>query len=193
VKYVEALRGSRRSSSKRELRHEGEEKVKNQPDTAGPSTGHIVAARIGNAANHVKAISAAVSKRAFEIYQRQGRRPGRDQENWRAAEREILPPLTCGILRSKDNIVVEIACSALGAEDLEKIEVYIEPHRLILVGKRAPDPKSKESTNVYRVLPLKYEFDPNSVKLRQRGSLLEIEIRKSGERSKSAAAGKKSA
>ena len=167
--------------------------MKDQPETAVPNTGHIVAAKIGNAAECHKAISAAVAKRAFEIYQRQGRRPGRDQENWRAAEREILPPLTCGILKSKDNVVVEFSSSMLGAEDIEKIEVCVEPYRLILVGKRGPDSKSGDGIDVYRVISFKEECDPNSAKLRQRGSLLEIEIRKSGVRKKSAAAGKKSA
>jgi hypothetical protein len=138
-----------------------------------------VVAEIRNAADNRKTISTAISKRAYEIYRSQGCRPGRDQENWCAAEREILQPLACGILKSKDNIIVEFTCSALGEENVEKIEICVEPHRLILVvGKRRSD--SGEDINVYRVAPLKDEVDPNSAKLRQRGALLEIEIRKPG-------------
>jgi hypothetical protein len=73
-----------------------------------------------------------------------------------------------------------LSCSALGAKNLEEIEACVEPHRLILVGKKGPGSGSAKDASVYRVLPLSEEFDPSSVKLRQNGSLLEIEIRKSG-------------
>jgi hypothetical protein len=60
------------------------------------------------------------------------------------------------------------------------------------VGKNPSDSEPGKDAGVYRVLPLNEEFDPSSVKLRQRGSLLEIEIHKSG-MSKADAAMKKAA
>jgi hypothetical protein len=83
-------------------------------------------------------------------------------------------------------------CSAVGAKDIREIEAVVEPHRLILVGKKRSDSEPGKDANVYRVLPLKEEFDPSSMKLRQRGLLLEIEIHKSG-MSKASAATKKAA
>jgi hypothetical protein len=65
----------------------GEVKMKGQPETVMPREGHFVRAKIGNAADCRRAISAAIAKRAYEIYERQGRRRGRDQENWWALRR----------------------------------------------------------------------------------------------------------
>lgn len=68
----------------------------------------------------------------------------------------------------------------MGAKNLHGIEAVVEPHRLILVGKKRPGCEPGQDANVYRVLPLTEEFEPSSVKLRQRGSLLEIELHKIG-------------
>jgi Protein of unknown function (DUF2934) len=165
-------------------------KMKNQRGKPIFNKGQTIVAKLGNARDYREAISEAIKKRAYEIYQRQGCRPGRDKENWRLAEREILPPLTCGILKSKGNVIVGFPDSVFGAEEIEKVEICVEPHRLIVVGTRRLGAISGENTNFYRVLSLKEEFDPNSATLRQNGSSLEIEVRKSQVSKKSAAAGK---
>jgi hypothetical protein len=164
----------------RELGPKGEGKMKDRPETAKSWEKHIAKVKFGNTEDCLKTVSAAIAKRAYEIYERQGRRPGCDRENWLLAEREILPPLCCGILESKDEVIVSLSCSALGAKDLEEIEACVEPHRLILVGKKGPGSGSAKDASVYRVLHLAEEFDPSSAKVRQQGSLLDIEIRKSG-------------
>lgn len=166
--------------------------MKGQPQTVMPREGRFVQVKIGNAADCRRAISADIAKRAYEIYERQGRRRGRDQENWRLAESEILQPLCCGILESKDKFVVSLVCSAAGAKDIREVEVVVEPHRLILVAKKRSDSEPGKGACVYRVVPLKEEFDPSSVKLRQNGSLLDIEIYKMGV-SKEAAAARRAA
>lgn len=145
-----------------------------------PGRSNLIPARIGNASDCRKGISEAVSKRAYEIYQRQGCRPGHDQENWWLAENQILQPLCCGVLESKDRVNISMLCSALGTKDIEEIEVCVEPHRLIVVGKkRSDDSDSRKCDKIYRVLLLTEEFDPSSVKMTQHGALLEIEIAKS--------------
>ena len=154
--------------------------MKGQLEMVAPRKDHSVIAKIGNTADCLKSISAAIATRAYEIYQDQGRRLGRDEGNWRLAESEVLQPLCCGILQSKDEIMVSLFCSGMGAKDIRDIEVVVEPHRLILMGKKRSDSEPGKDANVYRVLPLKEEFNPSSVKLWQRGSLLEIEIHKSG-------------
>jgi|SRR5271156_1875640 len=154
--------------------------MKGQRAAAQRAKDDSVLVKIGNAADWSKKIRAIIAKRAYEIYQSQGRRPGHDQENWRRAEGEILQPLSCGILQSKNEVLVSSSCSAIGANSLGEIEAVVEPHRLILVGKKRSDSERRKEANVYRVLPLKEEFDPSSATLRQRGSLLEIEIHKAG-------------
>jgi Protein of unknown function (DUF2934) len=154
--------------------------MRSQPEAVALGKDHLIDAKIGNTVECRRAISATIAKRAYEIYERQGRRRGRDQENWRLAEAEILQPLNCGILESKDEFIVSLFCSAVGTKDNRELEIVVEPHRLILVGKKQSGSESREDACVYRVLPLKQECDPSSVKLRRNGSLLEIAINKMG-------------
>jgi Protein of unknown function (DUF2934) len=155
--------------------------MNSQPEAVTHGKGRFVAAKIGNAEECEKGISAAIAKHAYEIYQRQGSLPGHDQENMRLAEREVLQPLWCGVTDSKDEIVVSLYSSALDGGGIQEIEACIEPNRLIFVGKKQPEPG--KDTNVYHVLPLSEELDPSSAKLSQQGSLLEIEIHKAARKS----------
>jgi Protein of unknown function (DUF2934) len=139
--------------------------------------GHLVKAKIGNAADCRKAISDAIERRAYEIYQHQGCRPGQDRHHWRLAESEIVQPLSCGVSESSDDINISAFSSVLGTKDIDEIEVCVEPHYLMLVGKKQS--VFGEDVGAVRVLPLKDEFDPSSVKLRQNGPCVESEIRRS--------------
>ena len=103
----------------------------------GPQQRQAVKVKIVNAAECLPAISAVIAKRAYEIYESRGCRSGRDQEDWRMAENEILQPLCCGVLDSKEGVMISAFCSSCGAKDIEQIEVCVEPHRLIVVGTRA--------------------------------------------------------
>jgi len=132
--------------------------------------------RIGNATECRKAISDAVAKRAYEIYERSGRQPGFDRKNWSLAESEILKPLSCGVLKSKDGVNVSICRSSLSAKD---IEVCVEPHRLIVMAHKDSDSVIGRA-GTYQVLSLADEIEPSSVKLRAHGGLLEIKLSKAG-------------
>jgi hypothetical protein len=56
--------------------------------------------------------------------------------------------------------------------------VCVEPHRLVIAGKKRPLSESEEGSTTYRVLPLQEGFDPSSMKLKQHGPLIEIELHK---------------
>jgi hypothetical protein len=125
-----------------------------------------------------QAIRAAIAKKAYEIYQRRGRGPGRECDDWRRAEQEVLRTLSCcGIVDSKDQMDISVLSSALSSNAIEKIEICVEPHRVIFIGKTT-SASHKEGTTVYRVLPLKEEVDPLTVSLTQKGCLFEIKLRK---------------
>jgi len=152
--------------------------------TVKPIERRAVNVGIGNASECQRAISAAIAKRAYEIYQLRGRIPGCDLENWRLAESEVLRPLgSYGMLDSKEETVISMRCNALGGKEIDKLEVCVEPRRLILAGKKGNGAAARDLTTVYRVLRLKEEFDPSSVKLtmKQHGTLLEIQLRKLGQ------------
>ena len=154
-----------------------EEQMKIQPNATIRDEGYLVKARIGNAVNCRRAISDAIAKRAYEIYQHQGCRPGQDRHNWRVAESELVQALPCGVLKSRDEIIISVFSSVFISKDIDEIEACVEPHTLILVGKKSSG--SEEDIRAVRVLPLKDEVDPSSVKLRQNRSYVEIEICKS--------------
>lgn len=139
----------------------------------------VVQAKIGDPKECLRTLSTAVAKRAYEIYERRGRGPGRECEDWRLAEKEVLRTLSCcGILDSKDQIDISLCCSALGLNSIEKVELCVEPHRLLFIGKKGSTSRGKEGVTVYRVLPLEEEVDPSTVHLIQNGGLLEIKIQK---------------
>lgn len=148
-----------------------------------PIDKHAVHVKIGNAPECRKAISAAIAKRAFEIYQLRGRAPGCDLENWRLAESEILQPLASyGMLDSKEEAVFSMFCHALGGKEIDELEVCIEPRRMILAGKNSRGSAAGDAAPVYRILRLKEAFDPSSMTLtlKQHGALLEIQLHKLG-------------
>lgn len=157
----------------------------NQLGTAKSRERHVANVKIGDTSECLEAISAAITKRAYEISQRARLVPGSDRENLRLAENEILQPICCGLLESKEGVTVSMFCSAIGPKDIEEVEVCVEPHRLILAGKKRTSSGSAQAASVYRVLPLADEFDPSSVEpvLKQHGSLLEIKIHKVGKKS----------
>jgi len=132
--------------------------------------------KIGNATECSKAISDAVAKRAYEIYEGSGRQPGCDRKNWSLAENEILKPLSCGVLKSKDGVNISICRSSLSAKD---IDVCVEPHRLIVMA-HADANSTIGPAATYRVLSLADEIEPSSLKLRAHGRLLEIKLSKTG-------------
>lgn len=138
---------------------------------------HWIKARIGDAEGCRKAISEAIAKRAYEIYQDQGCRPGQDRDNWRVAENELVQPLQCLVLKSSDEITISAFCTVFGSKNIDEIEACVGPHSLILVGKERS--VSGEEVGAVRTLPLNGEFDPTSAKLWQKGPYVEIEVRKS--------------
>ena len=79
-------------------------------------------------------------------------------------------------MKSRDEIIISVFDSVFISKDIDEIEVCVEPHYVMLVGKKQS--VFGEDVGAVRVLPLKDEFDPSSVKLRQEGSYIEIEIRK---------------
>ena len=150
--------------------------MRDKPPTAVSGEVRAPNVKIGDATECSKAISDAIAKRAYEIYECSGRQPGSDRKNWFLAESEIIKPLSCGLLKSKEGITVSMCHSSLNAKD---IEVCVEPHRLIVMV-HADSNSTIGPAATYRVLSLADEIEPSSVKLKAQGSLLEIKLSRTG-------------
>jgi HSP20 family protein len=76
----------------------------------------------------------AVSRRAFELYEKRGKKEGYALEDWVRAESEILCKVPAGFLTSDDGLVLYLGVAGVGRDNLE---VCVEPRRVTICGKRA--------------------------------------------------------
>lgn len=105
--------------------------------TQGTSVNETSAVRVAKEiSSSVREIQNSISRRAFEIFEANGRLLGRDLEDWLQAESELLYPVSLDISESDGALVVRGALPGFKAKD---IEVKIEPSRLTIVGKRATE------------------------------------------------------
>jgi Protein of unknown function (DUF2934)/Hsp20/alpha crystallin family len=118
----------------------------------------------------------AVARRAYQLFESHGFLPGRDREDWRCAESDLLCPLACGFITRDDKIVVSTDISVF---DEGNVEVCVEPRRLSLCG----SPRTQNAAGacalgqpVYRVLSLPVEVDPSRVRARFNGRILQIDL-----------------
>ena len=114
----------------------------------------------------------AVARRAFEIFETNGRRFGRDLDDWIRAERELLHPLYVEVSETDDVFTVEVEVPGFTEKD---IEISLEPRRLTVSGTRETTEKRKKGTTVYserasnrifRVVGLPAEVDTASTAIK---------------------------
>ena len=74
----------------------------------------------------------SIARRAFEIFETDGRLPGHDLEHWLRAESELLQPVPLNMTESDGSYIVQAEVPGFSSKDL-KIEV--EPRRLAISGK----------------------------------------------------------
>ncbi len=125
-----------------------------------------------------------ISRRAYEIFEENGKVFGRDLEDWFKAESEILPPLQLRIKEKEDFLTIEAETPGFSARDLE---VSLEPWRLTLSGKKDTKDEQKigqttyqeQSTNeLLRVIDLPSEIDSTRATATLKNGLLEIKLPK---------------
>jgi HSP20 family protein len=88
---------------------------------------------VGDMPQRAQEVYDSIARRAFEIFESNGRVFGRDLEDWFRAESELLYPVCLEIAKSETALVVRGALPGFKAKDLE---VVVEPRRLTIVGKR---------------------------------------------------------
>ncbi len=125
-----------------------------------------------------------ISRRAYEIFEENGKVFGRDLEDWFKAESEILPPLQLRIKEKEDFLTIEAETPGFSARDLE---VSLEPWRLTLSGKKDTKDEQKKGQTTYqeqstnellRVIDLPSEIDSTRATATLKNGLLEIKLPK---------------
>jgi len=108
----------------------------------------------------------AVARRAFEIFERNGRRLGHELEDWLQAESELLHPVCVDISETDSALTVELEVPGFTEKE---IEVSVEPRRLTVTGKRESWEEKrkgktvyseKRSNGIFRTIELPSEVNP---------------------------------
>ncbi len=124
------------------------------------------------------------SRRAFEIFEGNGRPFGTDIENWFRAESEILHPVHLRLAEKDGALIVEAEVPGFEAKDLE---VSFEGNRLTISGKKETKEEQKKGTTLYeeqcsnqllRVIELPAEVDSAKATATVKNGRLEISVPK---------------
>jgi HSP20 family protein len=126
----------------------------------------------------------ALTRRAYEIFESNGRAFGRDLENWLQAEKELFHPVLVNITESNGSF--EVKAEVPGFNEKE-IEVGVEPYRLTITGTRETKKEEKKGKAVYaescsdqilRIVNLPAEIETDKVTATLKNGVLELTLPK---------------
>jgi HSP20 family protein len=126
----------------------------------------------------------AISRRAFEIFESNGRSDGHDVEDWLKAEKELFHPVHLEITESDGSISVKVEVPGFNEKDLR---VTMEPSRLTISGKRESSKVEKKermthsetcSNEVFRVVDLPAEVDTEKATATLKDGILQLTVPK---------------
>ena len=126
----------------------------------------------------------ALSRRAYEIFEGNGRAFGRDWEDWFQAERELLHPVHVSIEEFDDSFAVKAEVPGFSEKELE---INLEPRRLTITGKREAKKEEKKGKTVYaerccdeilRMVDLPAEVETDKVNATLKNGVLEFTLPK---------------
>jgi len=106
----------------------------------------VNAARIEGSLERLDHLNDAIARRAFELYEKEGRVDGQDLRHWLEAEREILHPVRMKLEDTGGEFLVLAELPGFSASD---IEASVEPRRVIISGKRELKEEDKQGDAVY--------------------------------------------
>jgi HSP20 family protein len=126
----------------------------------------------------------STARRAFEIFENNGRWLGHDMEDWFRAETELLQRVLLEMTESDDSLTVRAEVPGFGSKELE---ISIEPGTLIIAGKHEPQEVIKKCKTVYselsadeilRVVNLPAEINSSKARASLKDGILTIELPK---------------
>jgi HSP20 family protein len=126
----------------------------------------------------------AVARRAYEIFNGNGRAFGRDLDNWLQAERELLHPVTLNITETDEAYTVKAEVPGFTEKE---IEVAVEQGRLVITGRKESSKEEKKgktvcaesrSDKVMRVVELPSEVEADKVTATLKNGVLELVVPK---------------
>ena len=144
----------------------------------------VKAAKIEASLERMERLYDTISRRAFELYEKEGRVDGHHQRHWLEAERELLHPVQMKLEETDGEFVVQAELPGFAASD---IEVSVEPRRVIIAGKRESKVEDKQgdavyldqgSDEIFRALDLPAEVDVLKVTATLKDGVLNVQLPK---------------
>jgi HSP20 family protein len=138
----------------------------------------------GDVFDRIPQIYDSIARRAFEIFDNNGRWLGHDLEDWFRAESELLHPVHLEMAESEDNLTVRAEVPGFSTKELE---ISVEPRKLTILGKHEAQEESKKGKTIYsercareilRVVDLPAEVDGLKVSAILKDGVLNIELPK---------------
>ena len=127
----------------------------------------------------------SIEKRAFDIFERNGRRLGRDLADWLQAEAEVLHPVHLEIAETDNALTVRAEVPGFTPKELD---IQVEPRRLTISGKHETKEETKKGKTIYseqcaeeifRSVELSAEIGTTKVNATLKDGILTIELPKS--------------
>jgi HSP20 family protein len=149
-----------------------------------PSRPPVKAGKTESLTERVDRLYENISRRAFELFERDGRANGNHMRHWLEAESELLHPVHIRMEESDAEIVLHAEVPGFSANDLE---VNVEPRRVTITGRRESKKESKEgqalyaeecSNEIFRSLELPSEVNSNKVSATLKDGILDIQLLK---------------
>jgi len=144
----------------------------------------FVRATTGDVFDQIQNTYYSIARRAFEIFDNNGRWLGNDVENWLRAESELLQPVRLEVSESDDNLTVRAEVPGFNAKELE---INVESRTLTITGKHETQEENKKGKTIYserraqeilRVVDLPTEVDSSKVNATLKDGILNIELPK---------------
>ena len=138
----------------------------------------------GDVFDRIQQTYGEIARRAFEIFDNNGRWLGNDLEDWFRAESELLHPVHLEIAESDVNLTVQVEVPGFSTKELE---INVEPRRLTIAGKHEAQEESKKGKTIYsercakeilRVIDLPAEVDSSKVSAILKDGILKMELPK---------------
>jgi HSP20 family protein len=151
--------------------------VAKEPTSLRPVTSETVFDR-------ANAVFDAIARRAYAIFENNGRSFGHHLDNWFQAETEFLHPVHIDVTESDD--ALEIKAEVPGFNEKE-LEINVEPRRLVISGKRDSRKEEKKGKTVYsescsdqimRVIALPAEVETQRVTATLKNGVLDLNLPK---------------
>ncbi len=154
----------------------------NLPST--PQLGIFKVTTSGTSVEQRRHIFNAIACRAYELFKARGSEHGRDLQDWFRAESQLLTPIPATVVDTDGGFKVTAEVPGFTSKN---VEVLAEPRQLIIRAKKQETWEEenrralfqgKESDEVFRVLELPHEIDPDNMTATIENGVLEVTLAK---------------